>query len=197
MLFKSRNKASLWKRLRVWLWPRISWRRSTLYYTKRVLRLSGSPYAIAVGSAIGAFISCTPFVGFHVIMTVAVAWVLRGNLIAGAIATSLGNPLTYPFLWAGSYELGELMLGRAGHDAPPRLEHDLVHKSWDQLWPLIEPMAVGSVPIGLAVGCVVYVLVYKAVSVYQHMRRERMADRRRILAGEEPGDEAAAKGGNG
>lgn len=178
MLFRSRRTATLWDRFRVWLWPRVSWRRSALYYLKRTLRLSGTPYAIAMGTAIGAFVSSTPFLGFHLVLTFIFSWLLGGNMIAGAIGSVLGNPVTYPFLWAGSYELGQVMLGRIGKNPPSRLEHDLLHKSWDQLWPLIKPMSLGCIPIGLVIGGAVYLVVYKTVSAYQASRRERLAVRR-------------------
>jgi uncharacterized protein (DUF2062 family) len=179
MLFRRREKATLGERFKVWLWPRVSWRRSALYYLKRILRLSGTPYAIAMGTAIGAFVACTPFVGFHLVITFALAWLVRGNMIAGAIGTGLGNPATFPLIWAGTYELGHFMLEGSSAGAPPRLGHDLLHKSFDQIVPLIQPMLIGSVPIGLAVGCVVYVIVYKAISAYRKARIARITGRRR------------------
>ncbi len=176
MLFRRRDKAGDWERVKVWLWPRVSWRRSALYFLKRVLRLSGTPYAIAMGAAAGAAAACTPFLGFHFLLGFALAWMLRGNLVAAALGSFIGNPLTFPVIWAASYEIGQLMLGRPGRDAPAGLAHELVGTSWDRLWPLLKPMAVGSVPIGLAVGCIVYLIVYKTVAVYQLARRARFAE---------------------
>lgn len=173
MLFRRREKAGDWERLRLWLWPRVSWRRSGLYYLKRVLRLTGTPYGIGMGTAVGAAVACTPFVGFHFLLAFALAWIVRGNMVAAAIGTMVANPITYPFLWAGSYELGQLLLGQPGRDAPEALAHQLLNASWNALWPLLKPMAVGSVPIGLAVGCILYLIVYKAVAAYQFARRER------------------------
>ena len=85
MLFRRREELSYWQRFKLWLWPRVSWRRSGLYYLKRILRLSGTPYAIAMGSAVGAAVAFTPFIGLHLILTFAIAWAVRGNMIAGAI----------------------------------------------------------------------------------------------------------------
>jgi uncharacterized protein (DUF2062 family) len=178
MLFRRREELNLWERFKLWLWPRVSWRRSGLYLLKRVLRLSGTPYAIAMGAAVGASVSFTPFLGLHFILTFAIAWLLRANMIAGAIATSIGNPLTFPLIWAGTYQLGHFLLNREGRTMPARLEHDLVHKSWDQLWPILKPMTVGAVPIGFAVGLAVYLVVYKAVSAYRDSRSQRFAGRR-------------------
>jgi len=178
MLFRRREVPGYWERFKLWLWPRVSWRRSALYYLKRILRLSGTPYAVAMGAAVGAGVAFTPFLGFHLLIMAGVAWLVRGNVIAGAIASCVGNPITFPFIWAGSYRLGKLMLGESVSGAPARLGHDLFEKSWDQLWPLLKPMTVGSIPLGLAVGCVVYLIVHKAVSAYREGRSQRFAGRR-------------------
>ena len=178
MLFRRRDNPGPWERFRTWLWPRVSWRRSAIYFLKRILRLSGTPYAIAMGAAVGAGVACTPFIGFHFLLTFLVAWPLRGNLIAGALATSVGNPLTFPFIWASTYQLGHIILGREGGGAPVQVEHALLHKSWDQILPIILPMTVGALPLGLAAGGVVYLIVYKAVSAYREGRNRRFAERR-------------------
>jgi uncharacterized protein (DUF2062 family) len=178
MLFKRREEPGYWERFKLWLWPRVSWRRSALYYLKRILRLSGTPYAIAMGAGLGAGVAFTPFLGFHLLITAGIAWLIRGNVIAGVIASCVGNPITYPFIWAGSYRLGKLMLGESASSVPMQLERDLLEKSWDQLWPLIKPMMIGSIPMGLAAGCVVYLIVYKAVSAYRAGRSQRFAGRR-------------------
>jgi uncharacterized protein (DUF2062 family) len=179
MLFRRRTQPGSWERFKLWLWPRVSWRRSALYYVKRILRLSGTPYAIAMGAGVGAAVAFTPFVGLHLIITFALAWILGGNMIAGVIAgTAFGNPLSYPFIWAVTYQLGHLVLNNENRPAPERLGHDLLHKSWSQLWPIVEPMTIGSVPLGIAAGFIVYILVYKAILAYREARSQRFAGRR-------------------
>ncbi len=160
------------ERLRVWIWPRVSWRRSTLYFFKRILRLSATPYAISMGAAAGAFTSCTPFIGLHFVIAAIIAYLLRGNLIASAVGTSFGNPLTFPFIWAATYETGQLILGGKSRELP-EFGEQLYQQSFEQLWPLIEPMMFGAIPIGLASGLVMYVIVYQSVTVYQTKRRKR------------------------
>jgi uncharacterized protein (DUF2062 family) len=176
MLFKARQKPTLRQRMRLWLWPRVSWRRSALYFLKRTMRLSGTPHAIAIGTGVGAFASFTPLLGFHIVMTIVLAWLLRGNLIAGAIGTMVGNPATYPLIWAGSYQIGALMLGERADQAPAFLKEDM---AWQHFWPVIEPMLLGSIPLGLSAAAIVYFVVYRGVAAYQAGRRRRFADRRR------------------
>jgi uncharacterized protein (DUF2062 family) len=177
MLFKRRENPGLWDRFRLWLWPRVSWRRSGLYYLKRILRLSGTPYAIAMGTAVGVFASFTPFVGLHIVITLALAWLFGANMIAGGIATAVGNPLTFPLIWASTYELGHVILGGVNSAAPARLGDELASWNFDQILPLLKPMLVGSITLGAAAGLLAYLVVYKAVSAYQEARRKRAATR--------------------
>ena len=69
--------------------------------------------------------------------------------------------------------------------APAQLGHDLLHKSWNELRPLIEPMTVGSIPLGVGVGVIVYILVYKAVLAYRERRCTAL--HRKAPAGERAG----------
>jgi len=186
MLFKRRDRIGIFERFRVWLWPRVSWRRSTLYFFKRILRLSATPYAISMGAACGAFASCTPFIGLHFVLGAAIAFLLRGNLIASAVGTSVGNPLTFPFIWAGTFKLGHAIVGSTGH-VMPEFHEQFYQKSFDQLWPLIKPMTAGAVPIGLVIGTAMYIIVYQSVSVYQARRRIRFQTIRKKRIGSSAG----------
>jgi uncharacterized protein len=174
MLFKRRRTQGRWEQLKLWLWPRVSWRRSLSYYTKRILRLSGTPRSIAMGTAAGVAISFTPLLGLHVLLALGIAWLLRGNLVAAGLGTFVGNPLTFPFIWAGTYQLGHMMLHGAPKAAPAGLEHDLLHRSIAEILPLIKPMLVGAVPSGLIAGTIAYLVVYKTVAAYQESRRSRL-----------------------
>jgi len=181
MLFKRRERATFGERFRVWLWPRVSWRRSATYFTKRTLRLSGTPYAIAMGCAAGAFVSFTPFLGLHFIIAIVLAWLLRGNLVAGALGTFVGNPLSFPLIWVSTYEVGEFIRQGGNTDAPALLK-EASGLSFGDIVPLLEPMMIGAIPLGLIAGGIVYFLVYKAVLTYQEARRARLESRRAVGA---------------
>jgi uncharacterized protein (DUF2062 family) len=178
MLFRRRERTSHFERARVWLWPRVSWRRSTLYYVKRILRLSATPYAIAAGCAVGTFVSFTPFIGFHIAISIALAWLFRCNVIAAAIGTSVGNPLTFPLIWASTYNLGYAILSGEPAEAPPPIGHHFLERSIENLSPLVKTMSVGSLPLGFLASLVIYAIVYKSVAAYQATRRKRLQGRR-------------------
>lgn len=170
MLFKRREAESWADRLRVSLWPRRSWGRSTRYVVHRVRRLAATPHAVALGFAVGVFISSTPFIGFHMLLSSIVAWLVGGSIVAALLGTFIGNPLTYPIFWVSSFELGSLMLGRGDNEVSLDLSKGIFET--EQIWEILKPMTLGSIPIGLALGLLSYVIVRPAVNAYQHRRRE-------------------------
>jgi uncharacterized protein (DUF2062 family) len=191
MLFRSREQPDLATRVRLALWPRVSFSRSAQYQRKRVLRLTGSPHAIALGVAIGVFSSFTPLLGLHIVIALVIAVPLGANLIAAALGTAFANPLTIPFIWASTYKIGRILIGgphfRGGADMP----HNFAEKSLHAIWPVIKPMLVGAVPLGILAAVTFYVLVFFATRGFQVMRRERLAARRRQQKLEQAAERAA------
>ncbi|KAB0680130.1 DUF2062 domain-containing protein [Aureimonas leprariae] len=181
MLFKRRVKPTWRERVRIWLWPRRSWKRSLRYLGKRVLRLNATPHAIAAGVAAGMFSTFTPFVGFHFLIAFAIAYLIAGNMAAAAIGCGAGNPLTFGPIWASTYEMGRWMLGSGNTTgAPAGLAHALTHAELSDIWqPIIKPMLIGSVPLGLGFALVTYGLVYVAARSFQRHRARRIAASRR------------------
>ena len=187
MLFKRRKPPSLKEKLRVAVWPRRSWGRSVRYVLRRVWRLHGTPHDIAIGCAAGVFISFTPFLGLHFIGGGLIAWALGGNIIASAFGTFIGNPVTFPFFWMGAYTLGNWILGAQSKlesvelsQQLTQLSTGLVSTSTDAigmtlqaLWPLIKPMTVGGVPLGLIAAVICYYPVRRMVEAYQKRRAVR------------------------
>ena len=174
MLFKQRLEPRIREKVRIFLWPRRSWRRSIDYLRKRVIRLSATPHVIALGFAAGAFASCTPFVGFHFIIAAAIAFVIGGNVIASAIGTAVGNPITFPFIWASTFNIGAMLLpGMKVEFKPGDLSYDFFTQSLESVLPIFSRMLVGAVPLGLVVGGVCYVVVRGLVRAYQERRRVR------------------------
>ena len=178
MLFQRRDKPNLIERVRVALWPRRSWGRSARYVGKRVLRLSATPHAIAAGFAAGAMVSYTPFVGLHFVMAGVFAYLIGGNVIASAFGTAVGNPLTFPIMWTMSYRLGRWILGEESA-ALPSLDilNDFWETSWDAVMPILKPMLVGAVPLGIVNWVVFYFLVRTIVRSFQEARQRRLAKR--------------------
>ncbi len=186
MLFRRKKPATWSGKLREFLWPRKGFSRGLRYLSMRVLRLSSSPHSIAVGVAAGAASSATPFVGFHILIALAFAYLLSGNMIAAGISTALANPLTIPFILAATYELGLIMLGTEGNGAMAGQDilHMLRHLEISHLWePVLKPMLIGSVPLAAASAVVFYAAAYYAARLFQsrrHIRRQTKMQARAV-----------------
>ncbi len=165
---------------RVWsvVWPKAGWRRASRYMAHRVRRLPGTPYRIAAGVASGAAVSFTPFIGLHFVAAALLALLLRGNVVASAIGTAVGNPWTFPFIWTWIYTLGQWLMGAdAASDFPATLDLDYIfERPLDVLW----PMTLGALPTAVVVWIVIFWPVRGAVAEYQHVRHLRI--RRKVRA---------------
>jgi uncharacterized protein (DUF2062 family) len=173
MLFRRREAESFLERLRVHVWPRRSWSRSTRYVVHRLRRLSATPHAVALGFAAGVFVSATPFLGFHMVMAALIAWIIGGSMVAAVLGTFVGNPLTYPLFWVATFEVGSLMIGGGAGKLHIDLSDGVFQT--DQIWPLLKPMTLGALPVGLGLAALSYAVVRPAVNAYQHRRRAMTA----------------------
>lgn len=190
MLFGRKNPVTLGEKIRVTLWPRRSWSRSAKYVSKRVLRLTASPHAISAGVAAGVFASFTPLLGLHFIIAFIVAYIIAGNFLAAASGTFFGNPITFPFIWASTYKLGNFILSGGnpaeGKEESPGLEGvsffengitgilDSILGIWE---PLIKPMLIGGIPLGICFGIIGYIVTRWAAGLFNAARRSRIEKR--------------------
>ena len=111
MLFKRRKQLSLAERLRNLIWPARSFERSFRYMILRLWRIKASPHSIALGCAAGVFAIFTPFLGCQMLLAAFLALMFRGSVMASAVGTFAGNPLTYPIIWGSTFGVGNLFLG--------------------------------------------------------------------------------------
>lgn len=141
-----------------------------MYLWHRLVRLDASPHTVALGFAVGVFMSFSPFLGFHLVLSGLFAWLLRVNIAASMLGNFLGNPVTYPLMWAAVYQTGAAMLGES-----PAAAIDLTLLRFDaaSFWGLFMPFLVGSVPVGILAGLVFYFPVKNGVAQYQTARRAR------------------------
>ncbi|KGD99139.1 DUF2062 domain-containing protein [Rhizobium sp. YS-1r] len=179
MPFRRRTPLGFRERLRRAILPSRGFRRSLDYYRLKVMRVGGSPHAVAAGIAVGVVSAWTPFLGFHILFAIPVAYLLGGSVVAAALGTAFANPLTCPLIWPITWKIGEVMLGHsaAGHD---RIDLGALfhHLDISQLWrPILEPMLIGSIPPGLLCGLLFYAVTYLGVRSFRNRRRERLTAR--------------------
>ncbi|MBC7282693.1 DUF2062 domain-containing protein [Hoeflea sp.] len=183
MLFRRRKPEGFFDRMRTALWPRRSFGRSFQYLIKRVLRLTATPHAIAAGVAAGVFASWTPLLGFHFILAFAISYILAGNMMAAALGTAFGNPLSFPFIWASTLKLGNMLIGVevGAHERHVDLEALLRHLDVSQLWdPVLKPMLIGAIPPGIICAVGFYILTYWGVGLFQTRRKSKLAARAKV-----------------
>ncbi|WP_234868858.1 DUF2062 domain-containing protein [Alitabrizicola rongguiensis] len=180
------------------LWPKRGFRRAGTYIVHRLRRLPDQPHRVARGIFSGVFISFTPFFGGHLGLGLALAWLMRGNLIAAAIGTFAGNPLTFPFIAPAAVGLGQWL---TGVEAPLSALYLVVSfsEASEELWANIvaiftrdptewyrlakfyetiyRPYMVGGVILGLGVGLAFYALTIPLVRTYQRLRLHRLRQR--------------------
>jgi len=141
----------------------------------RLARMRATPHKLALGFAAGAFASFTPFVGFHFIIAAIVAAIARGNLIASAVGTVVGNPITFPFIWLASYNLGSVLLGQSSKESieltPMQISAPLFSEGpitvltglWIKMEPVLYPMLLGGSLLGLLCAVACYGFVRSAI----------------------------------
>lgn len=179
-VFRRRRPHPRLRHFREFLWPSSGWHRSTRYLAHRVRRLPGTPYRIAAGFASGAAMSITPFIGFHFVLSALLAWALRGNILASAFGTVVGNPWTFPLIFWWTYKLGNAMMGEfGGGDLPGELTVSFL---FHHPMRVLLPMLLGALPTAAAVWGIAFGLVYAAVVSYRAARQKRFERRRARLA---------------
>lgn len=205
MVFKRREKRPLGTMITEFFYPRGGWRRAFSYVRLRLSRLPDRPHRIARGIAAGVFVSFTPLFGFHFISAAAVAWLIRGNIVAALLGTFFGNPLTFPIIMAVSVDLGNWMLGmpndmqipqvvRALGAASTELWHNIAAfytgeaQHWEGFQRFLRrvfvPYLVGGFLPGVTCAAVMHYLSLPVIVAYQKRREKRLAARleKRIAA---------------
>lgn len=184
-MFQRRQKLSVIQRTVQFFWPKAGWNRSTRYVFHRVARIPGSAYSLAAGFACGAAISFTPFMGLHFVLSMAMAYVIRANVLAAAIGTAVGNPWTFPFIWIGVFNTGQWLLRTEGMEAEHIDFIKVLTKSTEALYklnfdlfvevggPVIWPMLVGCVPWVIGVWFAFYAPLRPLISKYQAARHHK------------------------
>ena len=136
-----------------------------------LMTIADTPHSIALGSAIGIFFGFTPLYPLKTILSIAIAWVLRCNKIAAAIAVTLHDALIFamPAIYFAEYKLGCWVLSRT---PPHRIRfslfalHDYLH--WHVfsrvVWPTFWPAFVGSLFLAIPSAIIIYFLIRMLVS---------------------------------
>ncbi len=176
-------------------WPRGGWTRAAYYVRHRLNRLPDAPEKIARGIFAGVFTTFTPFYGLHFIFAAAMAFIMRGNVLAALLATFFGNPLTYVPIGVISMRTGYFLLGEPARsddhiarslggkfmDASDALKDNFLAMftdrtaDWHSLAVFYDevffPYLVGGIIPGLVTATICYLLSVPLIRAYQHRRK--------------------------
>ncbi len=182
-MFLRRKSPGFWPRVRNLIWPKMGLSRAWRYLMHRMARLKASPHAIALGFAAGAFASFSPFIGLHFILAGLIAFALRASILASAVGTVVGNPLTFPFIWLSTYNVGAALLGRETKgevvlDLPAVSESaasagmmEFAGRLFHRIEPVFLPMIIGGTLLGLACAAGCYFIVRLSVERFKQRRK--------------------------
>lgn len=173
-MFRRRDPLPWRDRIREFLSPRKGWQRGYRYLGKRMQRLPDSPHRIALGFACGVMTSFTPFFGFHFVIAAAMALVARGNVLASATGTFVGNPATFPFIAAASLWMGHHLTGIRFSEP---LDGWTFGWLWDNLDAIFLPYLIGGILPGLVTSLAFYMAVRPMIAAYQNRRRLKLMER--------------------
>ncbi|MEG6505275.1 DUF2062 domain-containing protein [Nitratidesulfovibrio sp. 1201_IL3209] len=142
-------------------------RRWTRFQYLRLMRQSASPHSLAMGLAVGVFVGFLPIIPFQTVVSLALAFVLRGNPVGAAIGTFVSNPLNVIPFYAMLYWVGglfrhtEVAFDPANLDMARMLELGL---------DFFLVMCLGGVVLGVPAAFVTYVLTFRGVNAYRQRR---------------------------
>lgn len=157
-----------------------------------------TPHRIALGVAIGVFVTFSPFFGFHFLYAAGLAFLIRANVLVALIATFFGNPITFPFIGILSHRLGSMMLaqnaqvgwvelrrGLGNFFAIPWQNFKAIFTSATADWTgfpqaielVILPYFLGGLIPGVLFGAIGYYLSKPLVRAYQNRRKGRFTKR--------------------
>lgn len=185
MLFRRREKKTIWTQIRHAIHPQKGWKRAFYYILLRLKRLQGTPEFIARGFAFGVAINYWPILFTHLIGGFLLCRLFKGNLIAMFIGTLLGNPWTFAIVYPLSYKLGKVFLGLRPHHNPSAIDSadEILARiwpihSWGQLeiafYDMILPMIIGGFLLAIPSALAGYYIVRNTVRVYRAQRRKHL-----------------------
>lgn len=153
--------------------------RTLKYGVRRLARLRATPHAIALGAAIGVFVSFTPIIGFRFLISAGIAALARASIVGALAGANFGNPFVYPALASLCYWVGCLVIGDDPMGAMALIEATTMEAAITAAQAVLGQLAIGIALLGTLAAAATYLLVRPAVT---RVRFE--IDRRRARRGQ-------------
>jgi hypothetical protein len=152
---------------------------------KLLLDLMGrqeSPERVAAAVGLGVGIGLSPFIGFHFIMAIVLAYLFRLSRLDTVLGSLAGNPWTLPPFFAVGYRVGRALLGYGPARVPPLQWERILHEDFwvafrgPGFGPRLASFLVGTTLLAVVIALAVYWATLAGLRLY-HRRHPRIAAR--------------------
>ncbi len=158
------------------------------YFALRIVRLSAAPEPLARAIACGVAVSFFPVFGIHALMGVALAFMIRANLVAAGLSTLLLPPVILPLVFSLDFIVGRHILQYFGYDTHGSEDGfsgaaaagaSYIHSDFTNLF---LPALVGSALFMALAWPAAYMASHKLIGVLVHRHHENRRQKREKAA---------------
>ncbi len=157
------------------------WKLAKDFCVLKVLHADDPPHRLALGIAVGIFVTMLPLIGIQMALSVFLAWLLRANKLVGVPLVWISNPATAIPIYYPCYRLGcDLLGGKVDKEKwaewlklqadPATTWGSKIAFWWDGLLDIILPLFLGCLIVATVLGVVSYYISLLAIRSYR-MRR--------------------------
>ena len=161
---------------------RMSLRRRSLKFLLELLGRQESPERVAAAISLGVGIGLSPFIGFHLILAIALASLFRLSRLDTVLGSLVGNPWTLPPFFALGYRVGRALLGYGAGRVPPLHWQRILHEDFwvtfrgPGFGPRLASFLVGTTLLAVLIAFAVNGVLRAALRIW-HQRHPRVAAR--------------------
>jgi uncharacterized protein (DUF2062 family) len=148
----------------------------------QILHADDPPHRLALGIAVGIFVTFTPLMGIQMLLSVFLAWLLKANKVVGVPIVWISNPLTFIPIYYPCYALGCKLLATPVYTwqefttlwqavvDPNKSWGEKVRFGWDSLVDFIGPLFLGCLIVATIAGLLTYYISLFAIRQYRLAR---------------------------
>lgn len=156
-------------------------------FHRRFLKIRGTPQQVALGLALGVFVGMSPFLGFHTLIAVMLASLIKWSKIAAGVGVFITNPFTAPLIYPITYRLGATLTGFSeSFHLKSLFQTDGLMGVLKNSPLLLVDLLIGGVVVGLPLAAITYFMAFRVITrarAHIKARKARRAYRQIGLAG--------------
>ncbi|MDD9912171.1 MAG: DUF2062 domain-containing protein [Alphaproteobacteria bacterium] len=176
-----RKRNTSWQHVREYIWPSMGLLPFLRLLELKIKRQKEGLHPVALGAAIGVFVSFLPIVG-QMFLSMLLAMLLRGNAVVAFICSFIGNFWTFPIIFTWSYNIGNLLLRVPEPQPFPPINEflNVIINIGEIGWSLFLPTFVGGLILGSVAAIISYFFVRANIASYQIARRRFLEHRKKL-----------------